>query len=67
MTYILRCGRLPEHEPHDWRGDPNQPWGRDTYHCTGHVIVAGGERTWDDEDDAAEERAIQDRRERETA
>jgi hypothetical protein len=65
MNYPLRCGRLDRHEPHDWSGShyygngiPQSRW-----HCAGHVVIEGGYREQDDADDAAEERAIQERRE----
>jgi hypothetical protein len=59
----MRCGRLDRHEPHDWSGRRvYEKHGRE-YHCTGHFVIEGGHWEQDDADDAAEERAIQERRE----
>jgi hypothetical protein len=55
----LRCGRLDRHEPHEWK-TPHS-WG--TYQCAGHVITEMERTRFDAEDDAAEERAIVERRE----
>lgn len=53
----LRCGRLDRHEPHEWTG-----WTCRTLWCTGHVITEMERTRFDAEDDAAEERAIVERR-----
>ena len=55
-SYPLRCGRLGKHEAHEWTHVR-------TYHCSGQVVIEGGWRAQDDADDAAEERAIRERRE----
>lgn len=61
MTFPLRCGRLDQHEAHDWKVPARIHLGvitpTRTYTCNGHVIAGYAEQTWADEADAAELRA----------
>lgn len=57
----LRCGRLDRHEPHEWPG--RYPGPLTVYRCNGRTITEGAAREHDAADDAAEERAIRERRE----
>ena len=51
---ILHCGRLDDHDPHDWTR-PREPFRpARTWHCNGHVVTSVAEQEWAREADGAE-------------
>lgn len=67
--FPLHCGRLDTHDAHDWTAPRSPFWSQAsrTYTCHGAPLIEGGWFGSDAHDDAAEERAEMDRREREAS
>lgn len=63
-AYPYRCGRLDEHPAHEWSRKRDLWQAVRTYTCSGHVVTEMQRTEYDAADDAAEERATQEGRER---
>ena len=63
--FSMHCGRLDDHDEHDWTTPPSARWPKPVrpYYCSGRVLIEGGWFGSDAQDDAAEERAMTERRE----
>ena len=42
---VVGCGRIDDHDPHEWTRPRQLDRPAATYACTGHVVIEGGARS----------------------